>query len=317
LARQLVDEAVKVGADAIKFQTYRTKNLVTISTPKAHYQLRQTDSSESQFDMLRRLELSDDEHRELFAYCQERNILFLSTPFDEESADFLEGIGVLAFKVPSGEITNHPFLAFLAAKKKPLLVSTGMADLGEVEQAVRTIERAGNSDFVLLQCVSDYPADPSTINLRAMNTMSVAFGKSVGFSDHTEGIEVALGAVGAGACIIEKHFTLDRELPGPDHSASLEPEEFAALVIGIRKVEAALGAGKKEPAASEMDTAEVARKSLVAGQDIPAGCVLTEGLIKAKRPGTGLPPSMLRYLVGRTVKEDIAADSLLTLEMLI
>jgi N,N'-diacetyllegionaminate synthase len=315
-ARRLVDVAEQAGADAIKFQTFKAERLVTVSAPKAEYQSRTTDAAESQYEMLRRLELSVEAHRDLMAYCQTRKLLFISSPFDEESADFLAELGVAIFKIPSGEITNLPFLAHVARKGKPLIVSTGMANLGEVETAVHTLEETGNRDFVLLHCVSNYPAQPGDVNLRAMQTMSAAFSVPVGYSDHTVGIEVALAAVALGACVIEKHFTLDRDLPGPDHQASLEPDELAALVRGIRTVEASLGHGRKEPAASEANTTAVARKSLVAARNIPAGTVLTEDLIAARRPGTGLPPAVRPYLVGRTARVAIPAGTLLSLELL-
>lgn len=316
MARGLVDAAVEAGADAVKFQTFNAERLVSPMAPKAEYQLQTTDGAESQLDMLRRLELSPDAHRELQGYCKDRGILFMSTPFDEESADFLDDLGVAVFKIPSGEVTNLPFLSHVARKGKPLIVSTGMSYLDEVEQAVRAIEAAGNHSFVLLHCVSSYPTDPADVNLRAMHTLSTAFGMPVGYSDHTKGIEVALAAVALGACVIEKHFTLDRSLPGPDHRASVEPDELAAMVQGIRAVEAALGHGRKEPAPCEAKTAAVARKSLVAARDIPAGTTLTEELISIKRPGTGLPPAMRSHLVGRTVRIPVRAGALLTLEML-
>jgi sialic acid synthase SpsE len=242
--------------------------------------------------------------------------VFLSTPFDEGCADFLDTLGVAAFKIPSGEITNLPFLAHVARKGKPLIVSTGMATLGEVEAAVRTIETSGNTHFVLLHCVSDYPAAAADVNLRAMTTMQAAFGVPVGYSDHTTGIEVALAAVALGACVLEKHFTLDRTLPGPDHGASLEPAELTALVKGVRTVASALGHGRKTPSPGEPGTAAVARKSLVAARELAAGTVLTDALIAIKRPGTGLPPAMLPTLVGRTLRHDVAADTVLTFEML-
>jgi N,N'-diacetyllegionaminate synthase len=252
----------------------------------------------------------------LMAYCQERKILFLSTPFDELSADLLDELDVAAFKIGSGEITNLPFLNHVARKSKPMIVSTGMASLEEVEAAVETICSVGNDQLVLLHCVSSYPADPADANLRAMDTLRRAFNVPVGFSDHTLGIEVPLAAAALGARVIEKHFTLDRSLPGPDQQASLEPHELQAMVAGIRKVEMALGDGKKIPAASEANTSEVARKSLVAAQDIPAGTVLTEAMIAIKRPGSGLPPTMRPFIIGRTAGKDIAAGSLLKLEEL-
>jgi N-acetylneuraminate synthase len=308
--------AARAGADAVKFQTFAAERLVTRQAPKARYQLESTDPEESQFEMLRRLELTKDDHRVLFQECKERGIIFLSTPFDEESADFLEELGVLAFKIPSGEITNVPYLGHIARKGKPMIVSTGMAYLGEVETAVRAIEEAGNDNFALLHCVSNYPANPAEINLRAMATMAAAFNCPIGFSDHTTGIEVSLAAVALGATVIEKHFTLDSGLPGPDHRASLEPAELKALVQGIRKVEVALGHGRKEPAASESNTAAVARKSLVAAHDILEGTTLTEDLIAIKRPGTGLPPEMRPQLIGRTARVAISAGELITLDML-
>ena len=316
LARRLVDVAVQAGADAVKFQTYKTERVMSRHAPKASYQLETTNSSESQFDMSKGLELPPEAFQELMACCQERNILFLSSPFDDESADFLAELGVAAFKIPSGEITNLPFLARVARHGKPMIVSTGMSYLSEVETAVRTIEESNNSEVILLHCVSNYPADPANANLRAMLTMEHAFNVPVGYSDHTLGIEVPLAAVAMGACVIEKHFTLDCGMPGPDHRASLEPDQLAELVRGIRTVETALGDGRKEPTPSEGNTADVARKSLVASRFIPAGTVLTEELIAVKRPGTGLAPAMGRSLLGRTVRVDVPEDALLTLEML-
>lgn len=316
MARRLVDVAVQAGADAVKFQTFRAEKVISPQARKAAYQLQTTDPGESQLDMVKRLELPFDAFQELHAYCQDKGILFMSTPFDEESADFLAELGVAVFKIPSGEITNLHFLEHVAHKGKPMIISTGMSYLGEVEAAVRAIEEVGNGYLVLLHCVSNYPADPADVNLRAMHTLAAAFGVPVGYSDHTLGIEVAIAAVALGACVIEKHFTLDCSLPGPDHRASLEPDELAALVRGIRTIEAALGHGRKEPAASEANTVAVARRSLVAARDIPAGTVLAEEMIAIKRPGTGLPPGMRPHLIGRTARITIPAGTLLTLEML-
>lgn len=315
-ARQLVDVAVEAGANAVKFQTFKAERLATLDAPKAAYQLRNTGAAETQYEMLQRLELSQAAHPDLMNYCSERGILFMSTPFDEESADFLDELGVVVFKLPSGEITNLPFIEHVARKGKPMIVSTGMAFLSEVETAVRCMEAAGNRDFMLLHCVSNYPAEPSDANLRAMHTMQETFNVPVGYSDHTQGIEVALAAVALGACVIEKHFTLSRDLPGPDHRASLEPDELARMVSGIRTVEAALGHGRKEPAASEAETAAVARRSLVAACDIAAGTALTKDLIAIRRPGTGLPAQMLSQVVGRTMRVPARAGTLLRLEML-
>ena len=316
LAQQMVEVAARCGADAVKFQTFKAERLVAPNAPKAGYQLRATLTDESQFEMLRRLELSAAAHRELMHHCQKQGLLFMSTPFDEESADLLQDLGVALFKIPSGEITNLPFLAHVGCKGRPMIVSTGMSSLEEVAAAVRTIEEAGNRDLILLHCVSDYPANPADANLRAMSTMSETFHVPVGYSDHTPGIEVALAAVAMGACVIEKHFTLERNLPGPDHRASLEPGELAALVRGIRIVEAALGHGRKEPAASEASAAAVARRSIVAAHDIPAGARLTGDMLTIKRPGTGLAPAMRSHLVGRIAAQDIPTNTILTWEMI-
>jgi len=300
-ALQLVDAAADVGADAVKFQTFETERLVARQAP--------------QYEMLRRLELSAPDHRALQSACRRRDILFLSSPFDEHSADLLEALGVEAFKVPSGELTNLSLVTHVAAKGKPVILSTGMAVLDEVRAAVAALEAAGNRQAVLLHCVSRYPAQPHEANLRAMQTLADAFALPVGYSDHTLGIDVALAAVALGACVIEKHLTLDATLPGPDHHASLPPHEFSSMVCGIRTVEAALGHGRKEPAVSEADTAAVARKSLVAARQIQAGAVVTDEALAVKRPGTGLPPAMKRCLVGRRAVQDIPVDTVLTLEM--
>jgi N-acetylneuraminate synthase len=316
MARRLIEEAARAGADAVKFQTFTAERLVSPDAPKADYQLQTTDREETQYQMLRRLELSEAMHHDLITCCQQQGVLFLSTPFDALSADFLARQGMAAFKISSGEVTNLPFLEHLARLGKPLIMSTGMATLAEVDTAIRTVRQAGNEQLVVLHCVSNYPTDPADVNLRAMQTMATAFGVATGFSDHTLGIEVPLAAVALGACVIEKHFTLDKTLPGPDHRASLEPDELVAMIRSIRNVEAALGHGRKEPAASEASTAAAARKSLVAATDIAAGTVLTSEVIAVKRPGTGLPPAMLPYVLGRTARHPIAAGCLLALELL-
>ncbi|MDP3722493.1 MAG: N-acetylneuraminate synthase [Candidatus Omnitrophota bacterium] len=316
LATRLVEIAARSGADAVKFQTFKAEQVATPQAPKAGYQLQTTGVGESQVEMLRRLELSEEAHRALWDYCRARGILFMSTPFDEASADLLEALGVAVFKMSSGELTNLPFLAYVARKGKPMIVSTGMSTLAEVQTAVQAIHQAGNRQLVLLHCVSSYPTDPREANLRAMPAMAQAFQVPVGYSDHTPGIEVALAAVTLGACVIEKHLTLDRTLPGPDHQASLEPHELSALVKGIRTVESALGHGRKEPAASECGNALTARRSLVAAQDLRAGMRLASELIAIKRPGTGLPPAVLPHLIGRTMRVDVPAGSVLGWEML-
>lgn len=313
-ALKLVDAAADAGACSVKFQTFEASKLVTKHAQKADYQRQNTGNNDSQLEMLQQLELSHEEHRAVVAHCQHRGILFLSTPFDEESADFLNDLGVCAFKIPSGEVTNIPFLKHVAQFGKPMIVSTGMCRIGEVETAVEALEAVGCRQFVLLHCVSNYPADPSDVNLRAMDTMSAAFQVPVGYSDHTLGLEASLAAVARGACVIEKHFTLDRCLPGPDHAASLEPNELKQLVSGIRIIEQCLGTGRKAPAASELGTAAVARRSLVAAADLPQGLLLDEAHIVVKRPGTGLPPSMRPHLLKRRLRRSVAAGSLLTLD---
>ena len=316
IALKMIDTAKVAGADAVKFQTFDAERTVTLDAPLAAYQRQATGIDESQFQMLKRLELSPDAHRELQAFCRERDLLFLSTPFDEKSADFLEVLGIPAFKIPSGEITNLPFLEHVARKRRPVIVSTGMSSFEEVGAAVDIIRKTGNNNLILLHCVSAYPARAADANLRAMHTMATAFDVPVGYSDHTLGVEVALAAVALGACVIEKHFTLDRNLSGPDHRASLEPDELRTLVSGVRTVEAALGHGRKEPAPCEAETVAVSRKSIVTARDIPAGTIITRELIVMKCPGAGLPPSMLGQIVGRIAAQDIPADTLLTSEML-
>jgi N-acetylneuraminate synthase/N,N'-diacetyllegionaminate synthase len=315
-AFQLVDAAIAAGADAVKFQTFIASEVITAEAAKAEYQKTTTGAHESQLEMVKRLELSFDDFRKLKIYCDDRKITFLSTPFDLQSVDFLDGLGVVAFKISSGDLTNDPLLRHVASKGRPVILSTGMSDLDEVRDALAVIRAAGNDDVILLQCVTNYPAAAEDINLRAMLSMQSAFAVNVGYSDHTLGIEVPLAAVALGACVIEKHFTLDKNLAGPDHRASLEPNEFKAMVDGIRKVEASLGSGQKVPAASEASNAAVARRSIVAARDISAGTLITRAEIGFKRPGTGLPPRMADQLLGKTTRVDVPAGALLTLEML-
>jgi N,N'-diacetyllegionaminate synthase len=315
LARELVRLAGQAGADAIKFQTFSAERLVTASAPKAAYQAAHTDPQESQREMLKRLELGADEHQLLMSDCRREGILFLSSAFDEDSADLLDNLGVAAYKVPSGEITNLPYLRHLARKGHCLIVSTGMSTLDEVSEAVAAIRGTAEVPLVLLHCVSLYPAPAAGSNLQAMETLRRAFDVPVGYSDHSEGVAVALAAVALGADIIEKHFTTDRTLPGPDHAASLEPDEFQALVEGIRAVGTALGDGIKRPLREESETAAVARKSVVAASDIPAGVVIVREMLALKRPGTGIAPGKLEWVVGRKARTAIAAGSLITTEM--
>lgn len=311
-ALALVDAAAEAGADAVKFQTFRAERVASREAPKAGYQLATTDPAEAQVEMLRRLELPAEAHAPVARRCRERGVTFLSSPFDEDSADLLERLGVPAFKVGSGELTNLPLLEHIARKGLPLILSTGMADLEEVREAVEAVRHAGCSQIVLLHCVSSYPADPADANLRAMATLASAFGTPVGFSDHTPGIAVSLGATALGASVIEKHLTLSRNLPGPDHRASLEPVEFRALVSGIRTVEKALGRGAKEPAAAEMENRRIVRRSLAAALEIAAGETLTRGMITTLRPATGIAPKEWPDVVGRRAKRAIAVGALIS-----
>jgi len=316
LARQLVDIAVNAGCDAVKFQTFKSEKVCSPMASKAAYQVETTGPGESQLEMVRKFELPFAAFRELHRHCRDRNILFLSTPFDDESADFLTELPVPAIKVPSGEITNLPFLQNLAGKGLPLIVSTGMATTEEIAAALDVISSAGNPPLALLHCVSNYPAAPSSMNLRAIRTLEGTFDVPAGLSDHSVGIEISLAAVALGACIIEKHFTLDHDLPGPDHRASLDPQQLTSLVNGIRNIEAALGDGVKRPVPQELDTAAVARRSLVAARQIAAGSALTLDMIDILRPGTGLPPAMRSEILGRRTRRDIEAGTILSLDML-
>jgi N,N'-diacetyllegionaminate synthase len=315
-AKQLVDVAVEAEVDAVKFQSFEADRLATEDAPKADYQTAATGCDESQLEMLRRLELNFDEQRALKAYCLERDILFLSTPFDENSAATLVDEGMPAIKIPSGELTNSGFLRICASYHLPMIISSGMATLEEVGHALDVVYKAGATDIVLLHCVSDYPADPHDVNLRAMATMSAEFGCPVGFSDHTMGIEVPLAAVALGACVVEKHFTLNRSSEGPDHSASLEPEELKAMVRGIKTVEAAMGHGRKEPVASETSTAIAVRRSLVARQNIVAGSIISAEMLMARRPGAGISPTEIDKVVDRKVTKDILKGALVSWESL-
>ncbi|MEP6754339.1 MAG: N-acetylneuraminate synthase [Chthonomonadales bacterium] len=315
IAIQLVDAARETGADAVKFQAFNTEALVTQIAPQAKYQSTNTGVIESQFDMIKRLELSADAHARIAAYCGQVGITYLCTPFDEGSADMLFELGITAFKLGSGEITSLPLLRHIGYLSLPILLSTGMSWISEVEEAVRAVRETGNNDIALLHCVSNYPADPADINLRVLKTMELAFGLPVGYSDHTLGNEVAIAAVAVGARCIEKHFTLDRNMEGPDHTASLEPVELRRMIEQIRNVEAAMGHGRKEPAASEADTAAVARKSLVAARDLAAGTLLSTSDFAVKRPGNGLKPALVDLVSGRTLTRSIRQDDLITFDM--
>lgn len=316
LALDLVDRAAEAGANAVKFQTFKANKLVTRGAPKARYQNEITDSSESQYDMIEKLELSENEYDTIIKRCGEKGITFLSTPFDRESADFLEGLGVPAYKISSGDLNNGPLLAYIARKGKPVILSTGMSTIHEVEEATQLLERSGCTHIALLHCVSSYPAPADQVNLRAIETLRERFEYPVGYSDHTVGIEIPLAAAALGAVIIEKHFTLDRSLPGPDHRASLEPGELAAMVSGIRIVEAALGDGVKQPVPAEKDVMEVARRSVVASRAISKGSVICEDDLSILRPGTGINPMQIDRVIGRTAARDIPAGELIMWDML-
>ena len=315
LARQLIDVAATAGADMVKFQTFSADRLVTRQARKADYQTATTESGESQHAMLRRLELSRDMHESMMAHCELRRIQFFSTAFDLESIDLLADLGLATFKIPSGEITNLPYLRHISQFGKPVILSTGMATLGEIEAALQVLERGGTprNNITVIHCNTEYPTPMADVNLRAMVTIREAFGVAVGYSDHTLGIEVPIAAVALGATIIEKHFTLDRTLPGPDHKASLEPDELKDMVAAIRNIEQALGDGIKCPSTSEAKNKPIARKSLVAARGIRAGDVFNETNVTVKRPGTGLSPMRWDEVLGRKARHDFAPDELIEL----
>lgn len=314
LAHKLIDAAAKAGADAVKFQSFVTEDLVTPEAQKANYQVETTGQNGGQFAMLKSLELSKDQQKELKSHCDEAGILYLCTPYEVKSADLLEEIGVAAYKIASTDTTNIPFLRYIARKGIPVILSTGMSSLGEVEEAVNELKLHGlNGKIIILQCTSEYPAPGNEINLRAMKTMELAFGCPVGFSDHTPGIGTSPWAVAVGACVIEKHFTLDRNMTGPDHPASIEPNELAELVRTIRDVEAALGDGIKRPMPSELPNKTRMQKSLVTTRSLAAGETIQEADLTCKRPGSGLPPKWFDKVVGKKVSRDIDRNSLITL----
>ena len=324
-ALDMVVAAQAAGADAVKFQSFNTDKVMGRNVPKAAYQERNTGDGD-QYDMVKPLEMSADLHRALVAKCDEVGIEFMSTPFDEDSADLLVELGMRRMKVASGELTNHPFLEYLTAKNLPMIVSTGMATMEEVEEAVAIIaaERAARgfaapmTDMVtILHCTSNYPADAADVNLRAMGSIARVTGLAVGYSDHTLGATVATAAVALGATVIEKHFTLDRALPGPDHRASIEPAELAQLIAGLRDVEAALGNGQKVPAEAELSTRDVARRSIVAARDLPLAHVVGATDVAYMRPGTGIAPRDRARVIGRAIARPVAAGALMAWDDLV
>lgn len=311
IALELVAAAKACGADAVKFQTFSADRLVTRSASKAAYQKTTVPNGDSQYEMLKQLELGPDAFEQIRACCEKHGIEFMSSPFDEEAADMLDALGMRIFKIPSGEITNLPLLRHIAAKQREIILSTGMCWIGEVETAVRTLRDAGARQVTLLHCVTEYPAPFDQINLAAMHTLATAFGLPVGYSDHTAGIEIPIAAVALGATVIEKHFTLDTNMSGPDHRASLDPTDFKRMVDAIRNVEKAIGDGHKRPAACELANIEIVRKSVVAARDIPAGKTIARDDVLIKRPGTGIPPADLDSVVGRVARQNIAVDSVI------
>lgn len=313
IARQLVDVAAQSGADFVKFQTFKADGLLTRQAGKADYQRQLTAEDESQYDMIRRLELSPEMHEALIEHCRCRGIRFLSTGFDIESLDLLAGLGIPLFKIPSGEITNLPYLQHIGRLGKPIILSTGMADMAEIGTALQVLEQAGTrrQQIVVLHCNTEYPTPMCDVNLRAMLSIRDAYGVQVGYSDHTAGIEVPIAAVALGATVIEKHYTLDRSLPGPDHQASLEPGELKAMVVAIRNIELALGDGIKRPSPSEAKNIPIVRKSLVAACPIRAGETFTLDNLAVKRPGAGLSPMRINEMLGRVARRDFRADELI------
>jgi N,N'-diacetyllegionaminate synthase len=315
LGKKLVDAAKVSGADAVKFQTFRVHKVVTRYAEKADYQKR-AGPKESQYEMLRKLELSSQDIKKLFDYAKQRHIIFLSSAFDEESVDLLDRLGVCAFKVASGEITDFPLLRYIAEKKKPVILSTGMSTYEEVKEALATLRKGGIKEIVLLHCITSYPARIEESNLRTIETLRNRFRLPVGFSDHTESIAVPVAAAALGAVVIEKHFTLSKNLPGPDHRASVEPSEFKQMVTAIREVEKSLGDGEKRLTAEEKEIKKAARRSIVARVRIPNGTVIREDMLDFKRPGTGLRPGELGKVVGKKAKKSIEADELITFDKL-
>lgn len=312
IAKKLIDEAKKSGADFVKFQTFKDgKFVISKIAQKADYQKITTGDGESQLEMVNKLKLSFDDFRFLKQYCDNIGIEFLSTPFDLESIDFLHEIGVRLWKIPSGEITNLPYLLKIAAFHEPIILSTGMANIDEVKTTVKILQENGAGEITLLHCTTEYPAPMEDVNLLAMNTMASELNLPVGYSDHTQGIEISLAAVAMGAVVIEKHFTLDRNMEGPDHKASLEPSELKELVLSVRNVEKAMGDGIKRPSESEKKNIPIARKSIIAQRNIKKGEVLTESNITVKRPGNGISPMKWFDVLGTKAVKDFVEDELI------
>jgi N,N'-diacetyllegionaminate synthase len=313
LAKKLIDKAVFSGADAVKFQTFKAKNVLSKNAPKADYQKQTTNLRESQFDMIKRLELDERAHQELIAYCKKANIMFLSTPFDLDSVDLLNELGLQIFKIPSGEITNLPYLRRIGSLCKEVILSTGMSDLKEIGEAIKILTNAGTlkENITVLHANTMYPTPMEDVNLRAMLTIQNKFDVAVGYSDHTLGIEVDIAAVAMGATVIEKHFTIDKTMDGPDHKSSIDPEELKAMVSSIRNIEKALGSSVKKPSKSEKPNISMARKSIVAKKSIKKGELFTEKNITIKRPGIGISPMKWDTILGKVAERDYQIDDLL------
>jgi N,N'-diacetyllegionaminate synthase len=313
IAKRMIDVASEAGADAVKFQTFKAENVISKFAPKAEYQKSTTGHSESQLDMAKKLELNEKEFKGLFDYCKERTIMFLSTPFDLDSIDLLNRLGLEIFKIPSGEITNLPYLKEIGALKKKVIMSTGMSYVREIKSALDALIKAGTrkKNITLLHCNTEYPTPYEDVNLYAMITLKKKFGVEAGYSDHTLGVEVPVAAAALGASVIEKHFTLDRNMEGPDHKASLEPVELKAMVKAIRNLEKALGSSVKKPSASESKNIAIARKSIVAARKIRRGAALTSENLTVKRPGTGINPMRWEHILGRKAKKDFQRDELI------
>ena len=315
IAKKMIDVAVRAGADAIKFQTFHARSLVSKFAPKAVYQKKDTGKDESQLDMIKKLELNLSNHKELIRYCRAKKIMFLSSPFDLESIDLLARLGLRTLKIPSGETTNLPYLRRIGSLRRKIIMSTGMATLGEVKDALNVLVKSGTKkgDIIVLHCNAEYPTPFKDVNLLAMVTMKNILDVQVGYSDHTLGIEVAIAAAALGAAVIEKHFTLDRRMPGPDHKASLEPDELKRMVNAVRNVEIELGSGVKEASPSEKINRSVARKSIVAAMDIKRGERFTEKNLAIKRPDTGVSPMHWDVVLGKVAKKDFYQDELITI----
>ena len=311
-ALKLVDKAVEAGADCVKFQTFVTERVISKLAEKADYQKESTGTGESQYEMVKKLELSFEQFRQIKKYCEQKKIIFLSTPFDLESIDFLQEIDIPFWKIPSGEITNLPYLEKIAHTGKDIIMSTGMCTMEEIQKAIDILKKNGAGKITLLHCNTEYPTPYEDVNLRAMKTMAETYEVKVSYSDHTKGIEVPIAAVAMGAVVIEKHFTLDKNMPGPDHKASLEPDELKQMIQSVRNIEKALGSSEKKPSTSEIKNIDIARKSIVAKKAIKKGEELTEDNLDIKRPGNGISPMYWYDLLGMKAVKDFSEDELIT-----